>query len=137
MALSLEILRRGAFEWVILMRWNGIVNFQEDGNASNVIDRVVIVTPFLGCGSDNGVSSLFRAILQEEWPNNLSYLFIRQELPHTITCNDNELMIRIQIKSHDFWISRNSNLMSNKISNWSTHCQSWHVLIFKPNSLRS
>ena len=110
------------------------VYFQEDGNACDIINCVIVVSPFVSGCSYNCIACLLRAVLKEVRPHDLTDLFICEEFPNSITCNHNKLMVRVQIKSHDLGVCRNTNLMSNIISNGPTHCKPRHVLIFQPHS---
>ena len=93
-----------------------MIYFKEYRNASNVVNHVIILSPFLCSCSYDSVASLFRTILQIIWPNDLTYLLIRKEFPNSIWGYNDELMLRTNLKLHYFWFSAYSNRVSNLIS---------------------
>ena len=64
--------------------WNLAINLEEDGHTCYVVDYRVVLSPFFGSGSNNGVTCLLRAVVFEEGPDNFADLFVGEELPNTI-----------------------------------------------------
>ena len=70
-----------------------IIYFKENRDACDIVDHCVVLFPFLGAGSDNGVASFFWAILYVIGPDDPSDLLVAQELPYTIARNYDELTV--------------------------------------------
>lgn len=50
-----------------------------------------------------GVSSGFWSVLFVEGKDNLGYVLVAQEFPHSVTGNDEELVIQTQSELHHLW----------------------------------
>ena len=75
--------------------WDLVIDLQEDGHASNVIDDCVVLSPFGGSCAHDGVACLLRAVLEIEGPDDLCDHFVGEELPNSITSYDYELVLRL------------------------------------------
>jgi hypothetical protein len=122
--------------FVNFLRWQHVINLEKYGHTSDIINHIIILTPFLCCSTHNCVSCLFRAVLQVVRPNNLTNLVVWKELPHSVRSNDNELVLRANLKLHHFWFSTDSSWMSDLISQRSTHRKPRHLSVSKPYSIR-
>lgn len=122
--------------FVNFLRWQNVINLKEYGHTGDVINHVVILSPFLSCGTHYCVSSLFRAVLQIVGPDNLTNLIVWEELPHSVRGNHYEFVLRTNLKFHHFWLSTDSSWVSDLISERPTHSKPRHLSIPKPDSLR-
>jgi hypothetical protein len=71
-------------------------NFKENSDAGDVIYHSVILPPFLRCGSNYRIASLFGLVLNKKRQYDASNSFIAKELPHTITCDHDEFVTRLE-----------------------------------------
>lgn len=96
--------------------WNLAIYLEEDGHTCYVVDYCVVLSPFFGSGSNNGVTCLLRAVVFEEGPDNLANLFVGEELPNAIAGNHDELVFGAELESHDFRIGADADHVREHIS---------------------
>lgn len=92
--------------------WDLAVNLQEYGDAGDVVDDCVVLSPLLGSCADDCVASLLGAVDLVERPHYLTDLLVRQELPNSVAGDHQELVFRSQLEAHDFGVSADTNHMS-------------------------
>lgn len=68
------------------------VDFQENCDASYIVDHSVVFFPFLGAGPDDSVASLLRAVLNVVRPDYPGDLLVGEELPDTVTRDHNKFI---------------------------------------------
>ena len=114
-----------------------VVYLQENGHTCNIVNHLIVSSPFLCSSSHDGITCLFGTVSKVEWPHNLANFLIRQELKNTVTSNNDEFVFRFELESHYFWVGRDACGMSYVVSNRSAHGKTWKVLVLEPHSLRA
>lgn len=68
------------------------------------------------------------------WFDYIYDFIITQEFPYSIRGYYYELILFSQIKFQNFWISNATHLCSTMITERSSHCKSWNILVLMPNT---
>ena len=85
-----------------------MIDFQKNCHAGDVVDNRVVFAPSLRSCSNDCVTSLLRAVFQIVRPHNLGDVLVAQEFPNAITCDDNKLVVGLELEAHDFRVSAHS-----------------------------
>lgn len=66
------------------------------------------------------------------------HLLVRYSIPKAITADYNELVSLVYwTVLKDFWIYSNSNAFGYNIAHWTSHCKTWYLSHFEPDTIRT
>ena len=95
---------------------------------------VTYVFPQLSCSSHNSVSGGFSLTSFVVSLGNLSDILNGHEIPDTVTCHDQNLIVILQQKVFDLRLRNHSNFVSEVISKRACQVKPSHVILIRKDS---
>ena len=132
------LLGRGALLKIESAR-SACLAFEKDNNDCDIVYHPLFSLPpvcsllYKVCGGTVRVFSFVK------WDDKSGYFVVGDPIPKTVR-SDNENFVNIGLQTLErfyFWLVTNSHGFSNEVSKGTSHCKTWDLFGFKPNSFRS
>ena len=85
------------------------INFEENRDASYVVDHRIVFFPLLRTRPHNCVARLLGTVFNVVRPDDASDLFVRKEFPNAVTGDYNKLVRRLEQQLFYLWLPRHPN----------------------------